>query len=68
LLELIRSLVGYEGALRWDATKPDGQPRRCLDTSRALEEFGWKAKTSLRDGLWETMRWFESNTKLAMRA
>jgi GDP-L-fucose synthase len=68
LLEQIRLLVGYQGAIRWDASKPDGQPRRCLDTSRALAEFGWKAKTSLRDGLRETIRWFESNAKLAMRA
>src|SRR5467141_3729435 len=68
LLEQIRSLVGYEGAIRWDATKPNGQPRRCVDTSRALAEFGWRAKTTLRDGLRETIRWFESNAKLAMRA
>jgi GDP-L-fucose synthase len=68
LLEQIRSLVGYEGKLRWDATKPDGQPRRSLDTSRALAEFGWCAKTSLQNGLRETIRWFESNVKLAMRA
>src|SRR6266699_4389490 len=47
LLGQIRSLVGYEGALCWDATKPDGQPRRCLDTSRASAEFGWRAKTLL---------------------
>ena len=68
LFEQIRSLVGYEGKPLWDATKPDGQPRRCLDTSRALTEFGWKAKTPLRDGLRATIRWFESNAKLAMRA
>ena len=68
LLEQIRFLVGYEGALRWDTTRPDGQPRRSLDTSRALAEFGWRAKTHLRDGLQETIRWFESNTRLAMRA
>jgi GDP-L-fucose synthase len=68
LLEQIRSLVGYEGAQRWDATRPDGQPRRSLDTSRALAEFGWRAKTTLREGLRETIRWFESNTRLAMRA
>jgi GDP-L-fucose synthase len=68
LLEQIRFLVGYEGALRWDATRPDGQPRRSLDTSRALAEFGWRAKTHLRDGLQETIRWFESNTRLAMPA
>jgi GDP-L-fucose synthase len=68
LLGQIQALVGYEGALRWDATKPDGQPRRSLDTSRALTEFGWRAKTPLRDGLCKTFRWFESNAKLAMRA
>ena len=68
LLEQIRSLVGFEGKLRWDATKPDGQPRRGLDTSRALAEFGWRAKTSLHDGLRKTIQWFESNVKLAMRA
>jgi GDP-L-fucose synthase len=59
LLELVGSLVGFEGAVRWDATKPDGQPRRCLDTSRALEEFGWRAKTPLRDGLRRTIQWYE---------
>jgi len=59
LLELIGSLAGYEGAVRWDATKPDGQPRRCLDTSRALAEFGWRAKTPLRDGLRKTIAWYE---------
>ena len=68
LLGQIRSLVGYEGALRWDATKPDGQPRRSLDTSRAITEFDWRAKTPLHDGLRKTFRWFESNAKLAMRA
>jgi GDP-L-fucose synthase len=68
LLEQVRSLVGYEGAVRWDATKPDGQPRRCLDTTRALKEFSWRAKTSLRDGLRQTIEWFESHSALAMRA
>jgi GDP-L-fucose synthase len=68
LLGQIRSLIGYEGALRWDATKPDGQPRRCLDTSRALAEFGWRAKTPLRAGLQATFQWFKNNAKVAMRA
>jgi GDP-L-fucose synthase len=68
LLEKIRSLVGYAGVIRWDATKPDGQPRRCLDTSRALAEFGWRATTHLREGLQDTIHWFEGNTKLAMKA
>jgi len=70
LLELIRSLTGFEGAVRWDATNPDGQPRRCLDTSRALAEFGWWAKTSLRDGIRKTITWFcsESSSKQRSRA
>ena len=59
LVEVTRTLVGFEGAVRWDATKPDGQPRRCLDTSRALAEFGWRARTKLREGLQKTIAWFE---------
>jgi GDP-L-fucose synthase len=59
LVEMIRSLAGYEGAVHWDSTKPDGQPRRCLDTSRALAEFGWRARTSLREGLQKTIEWFQ---------
>lgn len=58
LAELIRSLVGFEGELVWDATKPDGQPRRCLDTTRAEQAFGFKAKTSLEDGLKRTVDWY----------
>jgi GDP-L-fucose synthase len=67
LLELIGSLAGYEGAVRWDATKPDGQPRRCLDTSRALAEFGWRAKTPLRDGLRKTIAWYEEEVSSKSR-
>ncbi len=59
LVKLICELSGFSGAVRWDATKPDGQPRRCLDTTRALREFGFKASTSFRDGLIETLAWFE---------
>jgi GDP-L-fucose synthase len=59
LMELIRSLTGFEGSVRWDSTKPDGQPRRCLDTSKALQEFGWRARTSLREGLEKTISWFQ---------
>jgi GDP-L-fucose synthase len=68
LLELIRSLAGYQGAVRWDETKPDGQPRRCVDTSRALEEFGWQAKTRFVDGLRKTIDWFEEKIKYKSRA
>jgi GDP-L-fucose synthase len=58
LLEMIRSAVGTNAAVRWDTSRPDGQPRRCLDTSRAAAEFGWRAKTSLRDGLKKTIDWY----------
>jgi GDP-L-fucose synthase len=60
LLELVRSLVSYQGSVRWDASKPDGQPRRRLDTSRAIAEFGWRAETPLDKGLQETIRWYKS--------
>lgn len=59
LATLICELGGFKGAIRWDATKPDGQPRRCLDTTRASREFGFKASTDFRDGLIETLSWFE---------
>jgi GDP-L-fucose synthase len=68
LHEQIRNLIGYEGSVRWDASKPDGQPRRCLDTSRALAEFDWSAKTPLHTGLQETIRWFEKDTTRAIGA
>ena len=61
LLEIIRSAVGTTAAVRWDASRPDGQPRRCLDTSRAAAEFGWRAKTSLRDGLMKTINWYSAS-------
>src|SRR5512138_17402 len=61
LVPLVARLCRFEGDLVWDATKPDGQPRRMLDTSRALREFGWKARTRSEDGLRETIEWFERN-------
>jgi len=60
LAELIRGLTGYEGKIVWDPTKPDGQPRRCLDVSRAKERFGFEARTSFDDGLKKTIAWYES--------
>jgi GDP-L-fucose synthase len=60
LVEMICELSNFEGRIRWDATKPDGQPRRCLETSRARASFGFQARTSLRDGLLETIRWYRS--------
>jgi GDP-L-fucose synthase len=62
LAEKIARHCGFAGKLRWDATKPDGQPRRCLDTSRATAAFGFKAKTGFDEGLAETVRWYREST------
>ncbi len=59
LTELICSLCKFDGEVRWDATKPDGQPRRCLDTARCREKLGFTAQTTLQDGLRETIQWYE---------
>ena len=59
LVELIVRLTRYEGEIVWDATKPDGQPRRALDTSRAREAFGFEARTTFEDGLRATIEWYE---------
>lgn len=56
--EQIAEAVGYEGALTFDPSKPDGQPRRCLDTTRALETFGFRAHVPFRAGLRRTVRWY----------
>jgi GDP-L-fucose synthase len=61
LVELIAEITGFKGDLRWDATKPDGQPRRALDTSRARERFGFAAGTSFEVGLRRTIEWYEAN-------
>ncbi len=61
LVELICKLMGYKGAIRWDTTKPDGQPRRLLDVSRAEREFGFRAKTNFEEGLKKTIAWYEEN-------
>lgn len=58
LAELICEVCGFAGEIRWNAEKPDGQPRRCLDTTRALAKFGFEARTSLRDGLMQTVQWY----------
>jgi GDP-L-fucose synthase len=60
LVELIARLTRYGGELRWDDTKPDGQPRRALDTTRARERFGFAAGTSFEDGLRRTIDWYEA--------
>jgi GDP-L-fucose synthase len=60
LIELIAQLTEYHGCIVWDTTKPNGQPRRCLDTDRARRLFGFSAKTDFREGLRRTIAWFLS--------
>jgi len=55
---MIGELVGFQGRTVWDTTKPNGQPRRCLDVTRAAREFGFRAKTRLREGLERTLQWY----------
>jgi GDP-L-fucose synthase len=62
LVEKIAKLTGFKGEIRWDATKPDGQPRRCLDTSRAKKLFDFEAKTNFDAGLKATIEWYKNNS------
>jgi GDP-L-fucose synthase len=59
LVEKIVRLTGFKGKIRWDSSKPDGQPRRCLDTSRAKKLFGFEAKTDFDTGLKQTIEWYK---------
>lgn len=61
LVEIIVSETGFEGEVKWDSSKPNGQPRRKLDTSRAKKEFGFESKVSFREGLRKTIEWYRSN-------
>jgi GDP-L-fucose synthase len=61
LTELIARLSNFTGKIIWDPTKPDGQPRRCLDVTRAKKEIGFTAQTTLEEGLKKTIAWFESH-------
>ena len=63
LIGLIASLMGYIGEIRWDTSKPDGQPRRMLDISRAQKEFGFTASTSFKKGLAKTIAWYRNFTQ-----
>ncbi len=63
LVPLVSRICRFEGEIVWDGSKPDGQPRRMLDTSRALFEFGWKARIGFEEGLRETVEWYERNRK-----
>jgi GDP-L-fucose synthase len=57
---LVADACGWSGSIFWDETKPNGQPRRVLDSGKAERELGWKATTPLADGLRETLAWWES--------
>lgn len=60
LIEIIAEYTGFRGKLAWDTSKPNGQPRRCLDTSRAEQEFGFRATTDFREGLKHTIEWYKT--------
>jgi GDP-L-fucose synthase len=60
LIEIIAEYTGFRGKLVWDTSKPNGQPRRCLDTSRAEQEFGFRATTDFREGLKHTIEWYKT--------
>jgi GDP-L-fucose synthase len=64
LAEVIARLTRFSGSFRWDATKPNGQPRRCLDIGRAEREFGFRARTSLETGLQDTIAWYLQHPSL----
>jgi GDP-L-fucose synthase len=59
LVRMIVEMTGFRGRVVWDRSKPDGQPRRCLDTSRARREFGFTARTALEHGLHKTLQWYQ---------
>lgn len=63
LVKLIAQLTGYKGKIVWDKTKPDGQPRRKLDVSRAKKAFGFASKVDFKTGLKNTIEWYKSNDK-----
>ncbi len=64
LVELIAKHTGFKGDIKWDTTKPDGQPRRFLDISKAKKEFDFEAKTGIEDGLKKTIAWFKNTSEL----
>jgi GDP-L-fucose synthase len=63
----IAESCGFRGELRWDPSKPDGQPRRCLDTTRARERLGWTARTAFDDGLARTVAWYRAQATAARK-
>ena len=66
--EIVAEVVGFQGAIRWDTSMPNGQPRRSLDASKAEALFGFRAKVSLRDGIERTVAWYRAEHALAATA
>ena len=67
LVDLIVELTGFSGEILWDSSKPDGQPKRSLDVSRAKKEFGFKATMPFREGLKRTIEWYETHSVKSTR-
>lgn len=63
LVETVAKVCGFEGEIRWDTSKPDGQPRKCLDVGRVHELLGWEAKVSLEEGLERTVAWYRARRR-----
>jgi len=63
LVEMVAKITGFEGKITWDTSRPDGQPRRFLDITRAKNEFGFEAKTDLLTGLQKTIKWYQNQPK-----
>jgi GDP-L-fucose synthase len=68
LVSVITALIGYKGQIRWDTSKPNGQPRRSLDVSRAEKEFGFRAQTDFQEGLRKTVEWWAATRRPAVAA
>ena len=68
LVEALRGLIGYRGDIVWDATKPNGQPRRCLEVERAAAAFGFRAKTEFMTGLSATVNWWDTVGRFKLAA
>ena len=62
LVTLIARLCDFKGEIAWDASKPDGQPRRCLDTQRAAQRLNWRAQVGFQEGLRRTIEWYRSHS------
>jgi GDP-L-fucose synthase len=67
LAQLIATEIGFAGEIVWDSSKPDGQPRRALDTTRAEQWFGFRAQVEFREGLRQTIDWYRTNQESRAR-